>query len=285
MREKSYDELFFTDDFLFSKIMRDPEIAKGVIKSLLGFKIEKVEYLNSQHTIDEVYNGRGIRLDAYLEGSGKIIDIEMQTRIKKDEGLRMRYYQSIIDVENMSRGATYNDLKETYIVFICLDDPIGMDKPVYHFVTAEKNGGHVLNDKTHKIFYNASAFDKASNLDVKAFLSFIKNHKASDIITYRIQTAIETSKNHQPWRAEYMLWKDQVIEWKEEAREEGLAEGRAEGLTAGRAEGLTAGRAEGRAEGEANATMQIAKNLLSQGIPAEQISKATGLSVEQINQL
>ena len=111
MKYKNYDDLFFTDDFLFSKIMRNPEIAKGVVENLLGIKISKIKFLTSQHTIDELYNGRGIRLDAYIEGTNEIIDVEMQTKLRKDEGLRMRYYQSVIDIESMNKGKTYRELK------------------------------------------------------------------------------------------------------------------------------------------------------------------------------
>ena len=54
------------------------------------------------------------------------------------------------------------------------------------------------------------------------------------------------------------------------AKLEGLAEGRAEG------------RVEGRAEGRAEEKKAIARNLLSQNIPLEIISQATGLSIEDI---
>ena len=183
---KPYDELFFTDDFLFTKIMRDPQIAKGVVQNLLGIK-------------------------------DKVIDIEMQTVIKKDEGLRMRYYQSMMDIDHLNRGEGYSDLKESYVVFICLDDPFGGGKPVYSFVTKEADGELILNDRIHKVIYNASSFEKAENPDVRAFLEFIKQHSATDRLTREIQSAVDSCKNHQKWRAEYMLWKDQIREWKDEA--------------------------------------------------------------------
>ena len=81
------------------------------------------KFVTSQYSTDELYTGKGIRLDAYLEDEDKVIDIEMQTVIKKDEGLRMRYYQSMIDIDHLNHGESYSDLKESYIVFICLDDP------------------------------------------------------------------------------------------------------------------------------------------------------------------
>ena len=264
---KPYDELFFTDDFLFSKIMRNPEIAKGVVQNLLGIKVKKIEFVTSQYSIDELYNGKGIRLDAYLEDEDKIIDIEMQTVIKRDEGLRMRYYQSIMDIDHLNRGEGFRELKESYVVFICLDDPFGDGKPVYNFATKEVSGERILNDRIHKVIYNASSFEKADDQNVHAFLQFLKNRTATDPLTREIQTAVDSCKNHQKWRAEYMLWKDQIREWKDEAREDGLAEGRKEGLLSG----------------ERNAKIEATKNLLKMNLlTVEQIAAAEQISVEEV---
>ena len=266
---KPYEELFFTDDFLFSKIMRNPKIAKGVVQNLLGIKVKKIEFVTSQYSIDELYNGKGIRLDAYLEDEDKVIDIEMQTVIKKDEGLRMRYYQSMIDIDHLNRGESYSDLKESYVVFICLDDPFGDGKPVYNFVTKELDGERILNDRIHKVIYNASSFEKAENPNVRAFLEFLKKRTATDRLTKEIQAEVDSCKNHPKWRAEYMLWKDQIREWKDEAREDGLKEGRAEGKAIGLKEGV----------------IETAKKMIKNKISMDLIATCTGLSLEEVNKL
>ena len=66
-------------------------------------------------------------------------------------------------------------------------------------------------------------------------------------------------------------WSDYIAENK--GYEEGIEEGRIEG------------RAEGRVEGRKEEKIEIAKNLLSLNMTAENISKATGLSKEEIEQL
>ena len=300
---KSYDALFFTDDFLFSKIMRNPEIAKGVVQNLLGIKVKKIEFVTSQYSIDELYNGKGIRLDAYLEDEEKSVKqlanfacqnwkqnlnhqnnrkcikvlLEMQTVIKKDEGLRMRYYQSMMDIDHLNRGEGFRKLKESYVVFICLDDPFGDGKPVYNFATKELDGSWILNDRIHKVIYNASSFEKADDRNVHAFLQFLKNRTATDPLTKEIQTAVDSCKNHQKWRAEYMLWKDQIREWKDEAREDGLAEGRTEGMEEGKVIGLK--------EGAKNKAIETAKKMLENKISTDLIVKCTGLSLEEVNKL
>ena len=201
--------------------------------------------------------------------------LEMQTVVKSDEGLRMRYYQSVIDVEHLSRGESYRRMKESYVIFMCLTDPFGDGKPVYSFVTKEEDGDRILNDRIHKVIYNASDFAKAGSPAVRSFLEFLKNRSASDSITRRIQTEVEVCKSHQKWRAEYMLWNDQVREWKEEAREEGLSEGRAEGREEGRTAGI--------AECENKKAIETARNLLKLNILTDsQIAQATQLTVEQV---
>ena len=69
------------------------------------------------------------------------------------------------------------------------------------------------------------------------------------------------------------------------AREEGYDIGRAEGHAEGHAEGRAEGRAEGQAEGENNKQIEIAKNMINMGMREEDISKSTGLSIEEINKL
>jgi len=65
----------------------------------------------------------------------------------------------------------------------------------------------------------------------------------------------------------------------------GLAEGRAEGRAEGLAEGLEEGFAKGEAVGASNEKLAIAKKMKSMGIAKEQISLATGLTENQIDNI
>ena len=63
---------------------------------------------------------------------------------------------------------------------------------------------------------------------------------------------------------------------------DGTAKGLAKGLAQGKAEGKAEGLAKGLAEGEIKGRMEVAKALLSSGMPIEQIELYTRLSQEQI---
>ena len=71
-----------------------------------------------------------------------------------------------------------------------------------------------------------------------------------------------------------MTYEMRMKDLRDEAHAEGLAEGKAQGLAEGKAEGFAEGKAE-----EKTAT---AKRLLSMGLSVEDITKATSLSVEQV---
>ena len=70
-----------------------------------------------------------------------------------------------------------------------------------------------------------------------------------------------------------------------EQLEDARAEARAEAREIGRAEGREEGRAEGREEGHAEERVKNARNLRDLGVDLELIATATGLSVDEIQNL
>ena len=62
----------------------------------------------------------------------------------------------------------------------------------------------------------------------------------------------------------------------------GLKQGLEQGLEQGLKQGLEQGLEQGRAEGRTAEKEEVAKNLLRLGVDVETISKATGLSVEEL---
>ncbi len=164
----------FTDDFMFRKVMEDKGICKRMLEILLDIKIDHIENLTPDFTIENVFNSRGVRLDVYVKDSDRVFDVEMQTAVKGDEGLRARYYQGEIDMNLLSRGQRYKQLKESYIIFLCTQDPFGQGMPVYYFETLCRGANYIkINDRVNKYFFNASAADKVTdNEEVKNLLSY-----------------------------------------------------------------------------------------------------------------
>ncbi len=44
LTQKSFDDLKCSDNFMFAKIMEDPDLCKAVLETLLDIKIERLSY-------------------------------------------------------------------------------------------------------------------------------------------------------------------------------------------------------------------------------------------------
>lgn len=74
-------------------------------------------------------------MDVYARerGSGeRVYDLEMQAQREPLLGKRFRYYQAVLDVRELPAGDDYDRLPESFVVFLCSQDPFGYDLPVYH---------------------------------------------------------------------------------------------------------------------------------------------------------
>lgn len=280
---KAWEDLDFSDNFIFCKVMKDEKLCSELLNILLGFQIEKIQYINTEQQIENFYDAKGIRMDVFLKDSKRVIDLEMQTGNYEDIILRSRYYQSAADVSMVPRRTKYSELKENYIVFICKDDPFGYGIPCYTRTQSfAEIPGFVYDDKTHNVFYNSSAFAKAEDKNVRDVLEFIYSLKASSDFTQKLAASVQNAKVKSSFKDEYMYFADILEEEKEMAREAGLEEGRQTGLADGRAVGL----AEGIAEGIEKEKQETVVRLWERGdVSLETIEVATGLSLEKIKEI
>ena len=210
----------------------------------------------------------------------------MQTTDKKNLGCRMRYYQSLIDAELLDKGANFNDLKESNIIFFCTFDPFRRGLPQYTFCNScEELPGLKLSDKCRKIAYNVNAFEKVDDEKIRKLLEFISTGKSEIPLTNKICKELKRVQGNEEWRAEYMTW--EML--KQDTYDSGFSAGRNEGIAIGEERGITIGREEGRNEGISlgitQAKLETAKNALSMKLTLEQIANLTGLSVEVIQDL
>mgnify|MGYP001028303793 CR=1 FL=1 len=225
---KRYEELDFTDDFIFCKILYNNEpLCKELLEVILGKKIRKIVYHDWQKQIEMTAEGKGVRLDVYLEDGHTVYDLEMQAARKKNLPKRSRYYQGMIDLNLIERGADYEELKESYVIFICTYDLFGKNACVYTFENrCREDNGIVLGDAAVKIFLNAAGRKMDVSRELKAFLDYVAGKPSEDAFVAELERAVREAKRNREWRREYMtlLLRDQ------ENMEKGLKQGRFQSL-------------------------------------------------------
>ena len=62
---KSFDELTFSDDWMFQKVMQNPQICAELVERLLHINVDHVEYPELEKAIAPYYTSKGVRLDVF----------------------------------------------------------------------------------------------------------------------------------------------------------------------------------------------------------------------------
>ena len=117
--ERRWQDLTFTDDFIFSRVMHDEEICRQVVELILGIKIGRIQYLSAQDERKADPDSMGIVMDVFLRDESRVINVEMQTGHKGELPRRSRYYQSVADVTTTPTGSKYRQLPDNIVIFIC----------------------------------------------------------------------------------------------------------------------------------------------------------------------
>ena len=171
----------------------------------------------------------------------------------------------MIDIDNLMKGEEYVQLKESYILFICKNDPFKDEKekhfgrPCYTFKNVcLENAAVNLDDKTTKVIYNASAYEKEEDPLIRAFLHFIStNQPGQDEFSNRLSRLVEKCKENEKFRSDYLAVNLHDYDIRYEALQEGAQQ----------------------------KAVETATNMLIKKYPTSDICEITGLPLEQVLEL
>ena len=208
---KTVDELTFSDDGMFQEVLRDSKISAELVELLLGVKVDHVEYPELEKVIEPFYTTKGVRLDVYLKDNNKVIDVELQCYPQEALGKRMRYYEAMLDMDALMKGEDYSQLKDSYVLFICKYDPFRDESGKafrlsrYTFTNSCRENNQVeLNDKSHKVVYNSSCYEKEKDERIKALLRYVqKNEPGEDDLSNRLNALVKKIKENEEFRRIY----------------------------------------------------------------------------------
>ena len=139
------------DDFLTKCFEGDTKYIQLVLRIVLEMPDLLVVDVRTQVFVENLLN-RSVRLDVLAtDSTGRRINVEIQRSDKGAGRKRARYNSSMMDANLLRKGEDFDELPETYVVFITEHDVIGKGKPLYHigryiFDTSESfdDGSHIL---------------------------------------------------------------------------------------------------------------------------------------------
>ena len=271
--QERWQSLTPSDDFVFSKMMRNKAICKGLVETLLGFDIDRIEYPEEQKSIDIAMDAKSVRLDVYVkDDKDTVYNIEMQTSPQSYLPKRSRYYQGMIDLNLIEKGELYDKLNTSYVIFICTFDPFNKGRHVYHFENrCIDDPALALGDETHKCFFNTRGTDTIDpKLDqVLTFLDTAMPVNDDNPLVEAMSSELARIKSNTEWEAEFM---NLYLRDKEKYQQ-------------GVEQGILQGVQQGEAKGKADNQLEIITRMLGQGLKTNDIFLYTGIPIERITEV
>lgn len=230
MELQSNNALPFTHDFIFSLVMRNPKICKGILERILPEEeFSDIEIIPNENSIfsDSPFttetqknfkfdlNSHGVRFDAFMRSENMWAEIEMQTYSQEDIGKRSRYYHANMDIEFLESGKPYKDLKKSYVIFICTFDYKKKGEPIYHYYNYDVLTETYLNDDSHTIILNtACPLNKVPD-KLKPLYAYINDsHSCDDEFIKELDSCVQ-KYNSPEWRQKQMTL-EHIIEREKE---------------------------------------------------------------------
>ena len=143
------------DDFMRCLFKDNIPLAEMVLRIITGKPDLIITDCQTQKDMKRLVGARSICLDAYgTDAAGKKYDLEIQRADKGADPHRARYHSSVMDVENLDAGQEFDQLPDTYTIFIVEKDFYGMGKPVYSIERINLDTGKPFEDGEHILYVN-----------------------------------------------------------------------------------------------------------------------------------
>ena len=264
------------NDAMFAEVMRRKDLCIGLLETIFeGRRIRDIVYEDGLSPEAQKYiafnpGNKSIRLDVYFEDGDTAYDIEIQKADKGNLPKRTRMYSSMMDANMLDKGLEYEQLKDSYVIFICMFDPFEKGLARYTFRSiCEEAEGLPLGDGRCIMFLNTKGSIGELGSDMDAFFGYINGGVSSigtgkdsgNEFVERLDECVLDINGDEDWRQGYMKYELNLIEKYKD------------------------GEAKGISIGEANATNRMVKAMHSKGIPVQTIAECASIDANEVQRI
>lgn len=235
------------DDNFMTKVFEDKECSEFLLQVILDRDDLTIREVHSQYGLNNI-QGRSASLDILaVDEQNKAYNIEIQRNDRGAEVRRARYNSGLMDANITEPGDRYDQLYETYVIFITENDILKAGLPIYHIERTIQETGMPFGDGAHIIYVNSQIKDDT-----------------------KLGRLMQDFTCTNPDDMNYPVLAQRVRYFKEDTK--GVA---------------TMCRAfeEVREEGKREQAVEFARSMLADGMPYEIVAKYTKLSVEEVKAL
>lgn len=243
-------------DIFMRNVFKQRECLEYVLQVIM----EKQDLKVIEQIIQKDYKnlqGRSAIMDCVARDSeGKQFDVEIQQDNEGASPKRARYHSGLMDMNTLNPGQDFDELPESYVIFITRDDILGYDFPIYHIDRHIKEADDSFQDEAHIIYVNSR---KQEDTELGRLMHDLHCKNAdemhSPVLAKRVHELKDTQKG-----VELMCHEMEKIY----------------------SEGMESGEKRGIEMGELKAKKETILSLAEMGIPVDKIAKAVNLSEKDV---
>ena len=239
-------------DIFMRNVFKQRECLEYVLQVIM----EKQDLQVIEQIIQKDYKnlqGRSAIMDCVARDSeGKQFDVEIQQDNEGASPKRARYHSGLMDMNTLNPGQDFDELPESYVIFITRDDILGYDFPIYHIDRHIKEADDSFQDEAHIIYVNSR---KQEDTELGRLMHDLHCKNAdemhSPVLAKRVHELKDTQKG-----VELMCHEMEKI--------------------------YSEGMESGEKRGELKAKKETALSLAEMGLPVEKIAKAVNHNVKDV---
>ena len=239
-------------DIFMRNVFKQRECLEYVLQVIM----EKQDLKVIEQIIQKDYKnlqGRSAIMDCVATDSeGKQFDVEIQQDNEGASPKRARYHSGLMDMNTLNPGQDFDELPESYVIFITRDDILGYDFPIYHIDRHIKEADDSFQDEAHIIYVNSR---KQEDTELGRLMHDLHCKNAdemhSPVLAKRVHELKDTQKG-----VELMCHEMEKI--------------------------YSEGMESGEKRGELKAKKETVLSLAEMGLPVEKIAKAVNHDVNEV---
>ena len=166
-------ELTIMNDIFMRNVLKKRECAEYILRIIMEMKnLQVLDY-----TVQKDYK-----------------NLEIQQESEGASPKRARYHSGLLDMNTLNPGQDYEELPESYVIFITRDDVPGKGLPIYHADRVIEETGDMFGDGAHIIYVNSSIQNEDTDLGRLMHDLHCKNadEMYSEILSKRVSELKET---------------------------------------------------------------------------------------------
>ena len=229
--QKFLSELILMDDIFMRIVLKDRKCTEFILQTILQKPDLRVKTQSIQSDLKNL-QGRSLILDCLCSDTkGTVYNIEVQNDSHGASPKRARYHSGLIDMHILKKGKTFENLPESYVIFICAKDILKENKQIYHISRMIQESGSKFPDQAEIIYLNTSkSSDNELGMLIKDFYTKDPKKMHSRVLAKRVAD-LKENKNiekgeHDAMTTYYDRLKKQ---WEKEGIAKGIIEGKAKG--------------------------------------------------------